>query len=492
MATAPYMPDTYDVLLRVSKMDQRDEDDDSTVTIKDQRDGAHRAIGARGRVGREFKALDHSGWDVYDSPAWREALLRVERGESRGFAIAYDDRLGRNWRKAGRYYDQAEEAGAEIIFANLPGVDYRTDDGRTLTGILAVVAERQYLGARRRGNNIADATMARGVPNRLAYGYRRNADDDGVKTDPTRDAKAAVPNDTPLWDDGPTPEDVARRIWRMALDKMGVAEITNALNREGIPSANGGRWHKSTVASALKNVQYMGWVKLGKNRPVVKGAHVAFVTEAEYKRVQGQWRPVKRTGKMKAGIAGGILTCSGCGQPMRVLGSGDGRVQYGCRTERAGGCERPVYVHKVVADAFVESITLDALENSEIGLAASSRRLAALKADMTTANAELEAFVLHTPASSRMYAAGLAVREETLEKAEAAYAEAAENAEHAEQLPDPSAWANLTAAARARVAGFLVASVVVAPPRSRSKFEPIHDRFTITWADDREPASVGR
>ena len=86
-----------------------------------------------------------------------------------------------------------EAAGGEIIIAGMPGVDYRTPIGRMVTGMMAVAGEVVSTSAQTRSKNIADSIMARGVPNRVPYGYRRNADERGVKTDPDRDGKALVP-----------------------------------------------------------------------------------------------------------------------------------------------------------------------------------------------------------------------------------------------------------------------------------------------------------
>lgn len=486
--------DVYDSLVRVSKMDQREEDADTTLTIRDQRDGNAGAIKARGgTVGREFKALDNSGWSVWDSPAWTEALARVKRGESKGWAVAYDDRLGRNWRKAGRFFDEAEEAGAEILIATLPGVDYRTDDGRTMTGLLAVVAERQYLAARARGNRIADRTaIERGVANALAYGYVRNADEDGVKTLPEKDSKVAVPDRAAIFEGGPSRADVVQRIHRLRRDRWKVADIVAALNADGIPAPKGGLWVYSSVSSILRNPQYTGRVTLGKRK--VEGAHEALVTPAELRVVKKMAKPLQRNGRMVAGIAGGVLQCSGCDGPLRVLGGE--RLSYGCRTERStGNCLRPVTIRKTIADDFVESLVLDALANRKVGAVASTRRLAELRDDVRAAVAELDAFVAQTPATSRAYAIGLEPREDAVTKAEHVLADALTHADHAATMPKVSAWSQLDADERSRVARHLLARILVAPATARGgaarwHLKPILDRFSVVWADDDDASGV--
>jgi hypothetical protein len=106
----------YDYITRVSKMGSRRESDESTMTVDDQREQCVGAIEEKGgRVGKEHKALNQSGRTSVDSKPYREALARILRGESHGIAVAFDDRLARDWRKLGRYYDEMEAAGAKTL-----------------------------------------------------------------------------------------------------------------------------------------------------------------------------------------------------------------------------------------------------------------------------------------------------------------------------------------------------------------------------------------
>lgn len=486
------MPAIYDVLLRVSDLGLRPEDADSTRTITDQLESSAGAIAARGgKVGKTFRCIDRSGWTIWGSPEWLEAIDRVRRGITTGFTVAYDDRLGRNWRKAGRFFDDAEEAGADILIANLPGVDYRTDDGRTLTGILAVVAERTYLTARHRGNKIADAAMERGVPNRAGYGYRRNAtdpEDNATKTDPARDAKALVMDETPAMEDGPSKAAVVARLFQWRRDKVRLSDMVKVLNDEGIPSPKGGRWVKSSVSSILASRQYTGAVTLGKKRPVIEGAHPAFVSVREWRRYNDpeNRKGVTRNGRLVTGLAGHVLTCSGCGMGLQVIGTGDrGRVVYGCRRESSKiVCPRPVYVKKETSDEYVESIVLDALAaHHDMGVKGSTVGIAQLRAQRDAAVARLDAFVAATDPTGRAYAMGIERWEGEVDAAEEAYAEARANADEAADLPSPDAWSNLSDEARARIARFLLSGVRVDPPVSRSKFAPILDRFVPDYRD---------
>jgi hypothetical protein len=55
----------------------------------------------------------------------RNVEARVQRGEADGIAVAYDDRLTRDWRKLGRHCDELEAAGAEVVIVNHPSSSRR-------------------------------------------------------------------------------------------------------------------------------------------------------------------------------------------------------------------------------------------------------------------------------------------------------------------------------------------------------------------------------
>jgi hypothetical protein len=114
-------------------------------------------------VAKAFEALDQSGFTVLDSPVVEQVIARVESGESKGLVIAYGDRLARNSWELGRFFSRMEKAGAEIHDASMPGIDYRTPEGRQLTMMRGVSSEGVYFAAKRKGDNVADAVVARGV-----------------------------------------------------------------------------------------------------------------------------------------------------------------------------------------------------------------------------------------------------------------------------------------------------------------------------------------
>jgi site-specific DNA recombinase len=463
---------TYDALIRVSKMNGRKESAESTMTTDDQAAAIARAIReVGGRRGMTHEALDQSGFTIHRSDTYRKILDRVRAGKTQGIVVAYGDRLTRNWRAVGSFYDELEAAGAEVIIAGMPGVDYRTAAGRTMTGLMAVMSDAQYQTAKARGDAIAELTVNRGVPNRVPYGYRRNADPSGAKTNPTRDAKALVPDET----NAPTVE----RIFSLRCDGHRWADIVKTLNEAGVPGPRGKHWTAQTIATIVQNEVYTGVVKLGQRR--LDDAHDPLVSHRDWKRAQST-RTVSRHGHLAAGIAGGLLECASCGQPLSVAGYP--RTTYSCRRRPNGErCPRPVHVSKHAADAFVEEAIIDLLEHGSVDLVANARELETLRAAAERATAERKAFVkLASALDPDDFRAGYDDRRTHEAECWQTHDEAAADATDARELPtDGSAFKQLDLTARRRVARSLIDAVVVSPPRSHSKRAPTTDRFSIRW-----------
>jgi DNA invertase Pin-like site-specific DNA recombinase len=445
------MTTSYDTLLRVSKMNGRKESADSTMTLTDQRSlikGELTRIG--GRQGRAFEALDQSGFTVLESPVVDEIVERVRSGQSKGLVIAYGDRLARNSWDLGGFFKRMEKAGAEIHDASMPGIDYRTPEGRQLTMMRGVANEEKYFSSKRRGDNIADQVVARGVANAVPYGYRRNAG-----SDPTKDAKALAPRKEHA--------KIVKRIFALRLEGRRVAEIVRVLNDAGIPSPRGGRWARSTVETILANEVYTGVVILGQRRN--ENAHETLVSKGDWKRAQST-RAVTLSGTYKAGLAGGLVVCSSCLRPLNVAGQA-AKLTYSCRTVSAGGsCPRPVHITKTIADKKVFEELVEACNQRELAVFTSGHEVKTAREALTEAE-QAKAKVLakvHLLTDAELEEA-LVPKREAVELAQRRYDEALAQAEETAELPrDGSAFSKLDEAGQRRVAKALVAKVEVLPP----------------------------
>ncbi len=113
---------------------------------------------------------------------------------------------------------------------------------------------------------------------------------------------------------------VVRRIFDLAAAGKGDAAIATALNHAGVPAARGGGWGKSSVASVLRNVAYLGtaasniWVaekgsrnfrlRLSNDRAiVVEHAHPAIVDQAAWDAYHNRPKAVRaKTPRLLSGL----------------------------------------------------------------------------------------------------------------------------------------------------------------------------------------------
>jgi DNA invertase Pin-like site-specific DNA recombinase len=457
----------YDTLIRVSKMNGRKQSADSTMTLTDQRSLIKGEL-ARidGRQSRAFEALDQSGFTVLDSPVVEEILGRIESGKSKGIVIAYGDRLARNSWDLGRFFSRMEKAGGEIHDASMPGIDYRTPEGRQLTMMRGVSSEGVYFAAKRRGDNVADQVVARGVANAVPYGYQRNNGND-----PSKDTKALVPH--------PEHAAVVKRIFKLRLQGQRVAAIVRILNDAGVPSPTGRKWSRGTVEAIVKNERYTGVVILGGRRN--ENAHKPLVSKTDWKHVQST-RAVTLSGTYKMGLAGGLLVCSGCGGSLKVAGHA-GKLTYSCRNSSADGpCPRPVHVMKPIADEIVFAALYQACESRRLRIFTSDNAIkdahaARERAEVGIAKVLEKADVL----TKQELEEALVPKRAALEAARNREDEALAQAEESADLPKSgSAFSKLEETAQRRVAKVLIEKVVVSPPLTGGA--PA-DRFAVVFKD---------
>jgi hypothetical protein len=348
----------------------------------------------------------------------------------------------------------------------MPGIDYRTPEGRQLTMMRGFANEEKYFSSKRRGDNVADQVVARGVANRVPYGYRRN---DGV--DPAKDTKALVPD--------PDHAPVIRRIFQLRLEGRRVAEIIRILNDAGIPSPKGRRWSRSTVETILRNEAYTGVVILGERRN--ENAQEPLVSKADWRRAQST-RAVTLSGTYRAGLAGGLIVCSGCGGPLKVAGQ-PGKLVYSCRSTGTanGDCPRPVHVTKAIADEVVTTAIVEALNSKQVAFLSSGQELKDARHDLEEAN-EAKAKVLAKVdlLTDAELEEALVSKREAIELAQRRYDEALAQAEATEDLPETgSAFSKLDEIDQRRTARTLIDRVTVSPPVAGGTPE---DRLDVVFA----------
>ena len=206
------------------------------------------------------------------------------------------------------------------------------------------------------------------VTSRPPYGYKRVKVQDGGKERPT-----LVLN--------PPVDDIVRRIFDMAVNGKSVLDITRVLNDEGISTANGKPWLKTTVHRLLNNEAYTGTLVWGQNakdggEPVrVEGAHPAIITRDEFQYVQRllKSRAPKNVNPRRVSspyTLSSLLNCELCNVSMSGAEAKGGRYSYYvCQSKIKKGtetCETPRLNARDFERTIIEQLRSHILTESNI------------------------------------------------------------------------------------------------------------------------------
>ena len=149
---------------------------------------------------------------------------------------------------------------------------------------------------------------------------------------------------------------VVKRIFDMAEAGRGMQDIARILNDEGIASATGKLWSKTSVHSILRNEVYTGtlvWGTAVKDEidPVrVERAFPAIVSEAQFRRVKGLMRSrsprISHPRRVSSSyMLSGLVKCYRCKSALSGQDSKSGRFHYyACQSSMKrgrGGCDSP-------------------------------------------------------------------------------------------------------------------------------------------------------
>ena len=158
------------------------------------------------------------------------------------------------------------------------------------------------------------------------YGYRKVYVQDGAKK-------------RPRLEPDPPADAVVRRIFDMVLHGRSILDVAKTLNAEGIPTARGKRWLKTTVHTMLENEVYTGtlvWGITAKDGapPVrVEKAFPAIVSKREYhraKRMLGSRAPKSVHPRRVSSpyLLSGLVKCETCGKALTASEAKSGRYTY--------------------------------------------------------------------------------------------------------------------------------------------------------------------
>ena len=275
-------------------------------------------------------------------------------------------RFARNREDSILYKAMLRKHGVQIVSINEPIDD--SPAGRMLEGMIEVIDE--FYSANLASDTIRgmNENASRGFQNGgcAPYGYRR------VKVKVGTQEKAKLDLDPPH-------DAVAKRIFKMSLDGMGIKEIAKKLNADGCKTRAGQRWANTGVHYLLTNETYTGdmiFNRYNYTKPSggkrqkelrVEKTHPAIITHEEFAQVRKLLKARSPLISHPREIASeyllsGIVFCRSCGSKMiGATGKGGRFFYYGCQNYLKRG--RTACAAGLMSRTFLEDCVIDNLRH---------------------------------------------------------------------------------------------------------------------------------
>ncbi len=320
-------------------------------------------------VVREYVDEAESG-RIADRPQFRKMLDAAERPDApfREILVWKFSRFTRKREHAVAFKSMLRRRGVRVVSITEHADDSPT--GKLMEAIIESVDEFY-------SENLAQEVM-RGLRESASrgfwvapvppHGYRKVAVEDGA----SKRQKLEL---------NPPADAVMRRIFEMALKGESVLDIARTLNAEGIPSARGKRWNKTTIHAMLANEAYTGtlvWgatAKDGLGAVRVENAFPAIVSREEFQQV-GQMLQAKAPAQVHPRRASspyllsGLAKCQRCRRALTAAEAKSGRyTYYVCQSlikRGRGSCDTPRLNAKHFERLIIEQLRDHILTESNI------------------------------------------------------------------------------------------------------------------------------
>ncbi len=350
--------------------------------------------------------LDQSGGSI-DRPAFRAALERVDRGETRGIVVAKIDRFARSLPGALEAIQRLEAAGAQFVSV-ADGIDPSTPAGKMLHRLLLVLAEFELDRVRENWRVARERAVARGVhvASRVPTGYVRSNE------------RTLEPH--------PQFASTIAELFRRRADGANWPELCHYMNASGVVGPWGrNRWLPRTVQQVIENRVYLGEARSGDF--VNPAAHKPLVDRLTWE--SAQRAPGRQPARGDPALLAGLVRCAGCRYLLRPTSmkerSGKRRRMYRCFGRSSGGkCEAMSYVSATLIESHVERLFFESAGAlTARGAVDTSSVVADLERRADEAEAELSAYRdderIVGALGAESFVEGLRARSRTLDEAHA-------------------------------------------------------------------------
>lgn len=251
-----------------------------------------------------------------------------------GIVASHLDRLGRNVRHLTDLHRWAEDNGKRLITVD-PSIDWQSDVGQLIWGIMAWLAEQELKAITRRNRETQAWLRSNGyLVGKAPFGFRIVA---------SGDHKQLAPDPATA----PIVTDLAERF----VSGESLSTLAAWLN-DAAPRANGGQWWPETVSKMLRNPIFTGRRKDGLRVPRIIPPDLWARVQAERERRE----PAPRSAPANDTLLSALLRCGRCHGPM-YKHNAKGVPYYYCRNKRQGErCRNTIKAE--IADAAVEESIL--------------------------------------------------------------------------------------------------------------------------------------
>ncbi len=256
-------------------------------------------------------------------PEFQRMIQDAEKGQFNLLLVKSISRFARNTLVSMQTVQHLQSLGIGVIFEK-ENIDTTKSYSEMMLTILSAFAQEESRNISERVRKGKRMKEARGeIPWNPLYGYTRVDDTPFVIVD--------------------NEAEVVRRIFSEYISGAGLAEIMEALNREGIPSPGGTLWIKNSVTNVLRNERYCGDVMTMKvychdhmthkykrnqgevDQYLVEDHHTPIVSREIFKCAQ----EIRKLRKDNVYPYQGFLVCPNCGRKLVRMMRG-----WGCSCNR--------------------------------------------------------------------------------------------------------------------------------------------------------------
>lgn len=426
-------------------------------------------------IGQWHEDLDRSGGTM-ERPGMRDALRRIQRGESDGIIVARLDRFARTVVGGLTTIHQLHDQGARVVSV-AENIDPATPMGRAMLGLLLIMGEWQRDQAREHvAAAVHRATVEGRYPTKTPYGY-------------TRDEKGHVMPD-------PATAPIVRKVFEQRAAGVGWRKIADDLNTAGVPTPRGSpRWAHTSIMGIVQSPAATG--RFVRKDVSIDDAWEAIV-DLELWEAANDVRGVRDNDRRHHDrLLAGIARCAECRSVLTRAVNHHGFVSYACN--RSGCGQRPT-IGAGLLDEHVGAIVDRRLAELAVEQAGEEDGEAPLVTARDAAARELEAWRddvgLRAVIGDADYRAGLSERAKARDATERALREhrSRSRLRVLPTGPDAAAFklASLSWDRRRLVVEAYLHSVWVRKGTARGPAARRHlaERVRVVWMDDRDRPDI--